>query len=81
VYATALALGVALGAVLTAVTVAPLSGLIAGTSDPAVRAVLPWRELGVMLGALALICVVATTAAAWVAARPSLGAILRLNED
>jgi hypothetical protein len=81
VYAVALALGVLLGAVLTLVGLAPLADLLVDQGGPSAQVVWPWPQLGLILGALTLICVIATVTAAWSAARPSLGAILRLNED
>jgi hypothetical protein len=89
VYTVALALGALLGAVLIEVMLPPLPTLIFASASggpiengaPPVRIIWPWPALAATLGALALICALATTLAARAASRPSLAALLRLSGE
>jgi putative ABC transport system permease protein len=89
VYTVALALGALLGAVLIEVMLPPLPTLIFASGlggpiengGPPVRIIWPWPALAAVLGALVLICALATALAARAASRPSLAALLRLSGE
>jgi FtsX-like permease family protein len=88
VYTLALALGVGLGAVLTA-AVLPLLVFVSNASNrgfvpvdiPPVRTVLPPGTLLSALGALVVVCVLAILLMVSVVSRASISQTLRLNED
>lgn len=89
VYGLAFALGIGL-AILLAVFIIPtvtlldLSGANALGNPydiPAIQIAVPYLQLGILLGVLALICLLALLLMARVASRPALGQRLRVNED
>ena len=86
-YALSLLLGLGLGILLT-VFVAPIvgtlpagEGLDIGFNVPAIQVVIPYTQLLLVLGTLALTCLVALLLMASIVSRPSLSQTLRLNED
>ncbi len=87
VYLLALLLGLALGTVLL-IFVAPIvgtlpvgSGLDIGFNIPPIQVVVPYTQIVLVLGILALICLAALLLMARIVSRPSLSQTLRLNED
>jgi hypothetical protein len=94
IYALSLGLGVLIGAVLSA-AVLPTIIFTTGTSRtsngfqqaltsfdvPPIQTVVPWQQVGLVLGALVLICLVAIALMTAQVARPSISQTLRLNED
>jgi hypothetical protein len=90
IYGAALGLGALFGAALIEAMLRPLPLLIFARDllhgpiedgGPAARIIWPWPALAAVLGALIVICGVATLLAARLAARPSLARILRLSEE
>jgi ABC-type antimicrobial peptide transport system permease subunit len=91
VYITALSLGALLGLLLSAAALPSLvfSSLVASSGNgggpsidvPPAQVVLPRDELGIALGALALICGLAIIFTTLAVSRASLGERLRLNQD
>jgi hypothetical protein len=89
VYSLAFILGIVLAALLTifivpAVTLLDLTGPGAQSNPydiPQLQIALPALQLGLLLGIIGLICLCTLLIMARVAARPSLGQRLRLNED
>jgi ABC-type lipoprotein release transport system permease subunit len=90
IYGAALGLGALFGAALIEVMLRPLPLLIFARDllhgpiedgGPAARIIWPWPALAAVLGALVVICGVATLLAARLAARPSLARILRLSGE
>jgi hypothetical protein len=92
-YATALILGIGVGAILAAVVLPSLifANLLHGDSSqvdptiaaniPAIYTVLPWTSLGLLLGGLVAIGIISLGLMTQVVARPSVSQTLRLNED
>jgi ABC-type lipoprotein release transport system permease subunit len=87
VYSLSLLLGLGLGILLT-VFVAPIvgtlpagEGLDIGFNVPAIQVVIPYTQLLLVLGMLALTCMLALLLMARIVSRPSLSQTLRLNED
>lgn len=89
IYGLALALGAAVGMILSTVVLPVLVFANLATvntpggpsNTPPVRVVLPWTGLGIALAAVVLLCVVSIALMAGVVARASIGQALRLNED
>ena len=89
VYILSFLLGTGLGAMLT-IFAAPTVSLLdlTGPSSqfnpydvPLVRTIIPYPQLALLLGVLAIICLVALLLITRIVSRPSLGQALRLNED
>jgi hypothetical protein len=91
VYVSALALGLLLGLVLALAALPALiftSGIARISVDggppidiPAVQATVPWAQLGLVLGGVAILSAVAVAITTFVLSRASLGEVLRLNQD
>ncbi len=89
IYALALVLGLALGAMLTIFAGPTVSALTiqhghawdAPLNVPPIQVVVPYTWLLLLLGVFALICLAALLLMARIASRPSLSQTLRLNED
>jgi ABC-type antimicrobial peptide transport system permease subunit len=89
VYGLAFVLGIGLAALLTVfivptVTLLDLSGpgALGNPYDiPPIHIAVPYLQLSVLLGALALICLLALLLMARVVSRPAIGQHLRINED
>jgi len=89
IYLLAFLLGTGLGAMLTvfvapAVTLLDLTGassLYNPYDVPPVQTIIPYLQLSLLLGGLAIVCLVALLLMARIVSRPSLSQTLRLNED
>jgi ABC-type lipoprotein release transport system permease subunit len=90
IYAAALTLGIALGAVLASVVLPTLiftslittqNAFFISLNVPPIQTVIPFTPLGFVLGGLALVFIVALALMTRVVTRPSVSQTLRINED
>ncbi len=89
IYGTAITLGVALGVILIAVVLPAMvfTGLFEGQgfvtilNVPPVQIVWPAVTLGLVIGGMIAVCIVAIALMTRIATQPSIGQTLRLNED